>query len=214
MTGMGKETAGQRSTSDPLQWRGRVYRSLVGVFLIFIAARSVALWWQYDQVLLAEQSRAENLARVLAEHLDRSLGSIESALNQLAVYSDRIGGPQAPREAWAPVMTATLSGLSGIGSLNVIDAAGTITLSTNPAVTGTSRRDGYLYRRLKDDPSAGLIIAPALPSVTFAGVTIPVGCQCATHRGASSGCSRRPFSPTGCGVSIRRSTWVRAASSS
>src|SRR5260370_31389743 len=132
---MDKETSGRRAKAEPLQWRGRVFRSLVGVFLVFIAARSVALWWQYDQVLLAEQGRAENLAHVLAEHLDRTFGPIESALNQLAVYSDRIGGPQAPREAWSPVMAATLAGLSGIGSLNVNDADGSVTLSTNPAIT-------------------------------------------------------------------------------
>src|SRR5258706_2892837 len=151
--GMHRETSGARSNAHPLQLRGRVYRSLVGVFLVFLAARSVALWWQHDQALLAEQGRAENLAHVLAEHLERTFGPIESALNQLAVYSDRIGGPQAPREAWSPVMAATLSGLSGIGSLNVIDADGLVTLSTNPAITGTSRSDRFLYRQLKDDPS-------------------------------------------------------------
>src|ERR1700716_2397740 len=113
---MDKATSGSRASAHPFQLRFRVYCSLVGVLLVFIAARSVALWWQHDQVLLAEQGRAENLAHVLAEHLDRPVGPIESALNQLAVYSDRIGGPQAPREAWAPVMAASLSGLSGIGS--------------------------------------------------------------------------------------------------
>jgi PAS domain S-box-containing protein len=195
MTGMDKETSGPRTKADPLQWRGRVYRSLVGVLLVFIAARSVALWWQYDQVLLAEQGRAENLAHVLAEHLERTFGPIESALNQLAVYSDRIGGPQAPREAWAPVMAATLSGLSGIGSLNVIDADGIIKLSTNPAVTGASRREGYLYRRLKDDPSAGLIVAPAVPSATFAGVTIPVGRALRDQQGRFNGLLAATFQP-------------------
>ena len=192
---MDKETTAKRATADPLQWRGRVYRSLVGVILIFIAARSVALWWQYDQVLLAEQGRAENLAHVLAEHLDRTLGPIESALNQLAVSSERIGGPHAPREIWAPVMTATLSGLSGIGSLNVIDADGIITLSTNPAVTGTSRQEGYLYRRLKDDPTSSLVIAPALPSTNFAGVTIPVGRALRDHEGRFIGLLAATFQP-------------------
>jgi PAS domain S-box-containing protein len=167
----------------------------VGVFLVFLVARSVALWWQYDQVLLAEQGRAENLAHVLAEHLDRTFGSIESALNQLAVYSERVGGPQAPRETWAPVMAGTLSGLSGIGSLNVIDADGIITLSTNPAVTGAPRRDGYLYRRLKDDPGSGLVIAPAVPSATFAGVTIPVGRALRDQQGRFIGLLAATFQP-------------------
>ena len=71
---MDKETSGSRADAHPLQLRARVHRSLVGVFVAFIAACSVALWWQHDQVLLTEQGRAENLAHVLAEHLDRTFG--------------------------------------------------------------------------------------------------------------------------------------------
>jgi hypothetical protein len=192
---MHREISGARSNAHPLQLRGRVYRSLVGVFLVFLAAGSVALWWQHDQALLAEQGRAENLAHVLAEHLERTFGPIESALNQLAVYSDRIGGPQAPREARSPVMAATLSGLSGIGSLNVIDADGLVTLSTNPAITGTSRSDRFLYRQLKDDPSNRLVVAPPIPSATYSGVIIPVGRALRDHDGRFSGLLAATFQP-------------------
>jgi PAS domain S-box-containing protein len=190
---MDKETS--RADAHPLLLRGRVHRSLVGVFVAFIIACSVALWWQHDQVLLTEQGRAENLAHVLAEHLDRTFGPIESALNQLAVYSDRIGGPQAPREAWSPVVAATLSGLSGIGSLNVIDADGIVTLSTNPVITGTSRHDRFLYRRLKDETSSGLIIAPPVPSANYSGVTIPVGRPLHDHDGRFIGLLAATFQP-------------------
>ena len=150
---MAKEAPGPRAKADPFQLRSTIFRTLVGVFLVFIAARSALLWWQHDQDLSVEQRRAESLSHVLAEHLDRTLGPIESALNQLAAHSDRIGGPRAPRDVWTPVLEATLSGLSGIGSLNVIDEDGVVTLSTNPAVTATSRRDRFLYRRLKADPN-------------------------------------------------------------
>jgi PAS domain S-box-containing protein len=172
---MAKVAPSPRAKADPFHLRSTIFRTLVGVFLVFIAARSALLWWQHDQDLSAEQRRAESLAHVLAEHLDRSLGPIESALNQLAAHSDRIGGPRAPRDVWTPVLEATLSGLSGIGSLNVIDEDGVVTLSTNPAVTATSRRDRFLYRRLKADPNIGMVIAPSAPSPNYTGLVIPFG---------------------------------------
>ena len=183
------------SRANPFQLRDTVYRSLVGVFLVFIAARSVLLWWQYDKALLIEQRRAENLAHVLAEHLDRTLGPIESALNQLAAHSDRIGGPLAPRDVWAPVLDATLSSLSGIGSLNVIDADGTVTVSTNPIVTATSRRDRFLYRRLTDDPSLGLVIGPPTPSANYSGLIIPFGRALLDREGRFIGLLAATFQP-------------------
>ena len=167
----------------------------MGVFLVFIAARSAVLWWQHDQALLDEQRRAENLVHVLAEHLDRTLGPIESAFRQLAAHSERIGGPSAPRELWAPVLNATLSGLAGIGSLNVIDADGMVTLSTNPAVTATSRRDRFLYRRLKDHPDSGLVIAPSAPSANYSGLVVPFGRALRDREGRFIGMLAATFQP-------------------
>jgi PAS domain S-box-containing protein len=192
---MAKEAPGQRAKADPSLLRSAVFRSLVGVFLVFIAARSAVLWWQHDQALLDEQKRAENLVHVLAEHLDRTLGPIESAFRQLAAHSDRVGGPSAPRELWAPVLNATLSGLAGIGSLNVIDADGMVTLSTNPAVTATSRRDRFLYRRLKDHPDSGLVIAPSAPSANYSGLIVPFGRALRDREGRFIGMLAATFQP-------------------
>src|SRR5262245_22631076 len=140
---MDKEAPGHGAKVDQFQ-RKTLYRALVPVLVIVIAVRAFHLWCEYENVLSAEQGRSQSLAHVLAEHLDRTLVPIKSALDQLAVHSERIGGPKAPAEAWQPVLAATLSGLSGIGSLNVIDEEGVITSSTNPAVTGTSRRNYFL----------------------------------------------------------------------
>jgi PAS domain S-box-containing protein len=192
---MAKEPTSPRARADPSLLRNTVFRSLVGVFLVFIAARSAVLWWQHDQALLTEQRRAESLVHVLAEHLDRTLGPIESAFSQLAAHSDRIGGPSAPRELWAPVLEATLSGLAGIGSLNVIDAEGTVILSTNPAVTATSRRDRFLYRKLRDDPDSGLVIAPSAPSANYSGLVVPFGRALRNREGHFIGMLAATFQP-------------------
>src|SRR4051812_46828565 len=156
--GMETTAAAPADNSDPYQLRARVYRSLVAIFVVFIAARSLLLWWQYDQTIVTEQRRAENLTLALAEHLERTFGAVESALNQLALYSDPFGGPKPPPDIWSRVRAAARGGLSGLGSLNVTAAEGKVVASTTPAVTGTSRRNFFLFQRLKDNPGRGLAI--------------------------------------------------------
>jgi PAS domain S-box-containing protein len=180
---------------DPFLLRRKVFYALAGVFLVFLLTRAGLLWWEYQQTFTADQRRAENLAHVLAEHLDRTFGAIESAVNQLAVHSDRIGGPQASREEWSQVLDATLSGLSGIGSLNVLDADGLVVLSTNPTVTGTSRRGLYLHRRLKDEPGSDLVVGPPAPAEHVSGVRIPVGRPLHDAQGKFIGIIAATFQP-------------------
>jgi hypothetical protein len=160
MTGMDKETSGPRTKA--IRCNG-VAESIARLWACFwSSSRRARLPCGGSTIKSCWRSKAgpRNLAHVLAEHLDRTFGPIESALNQLAVYSDRIGGPQAPRDAWGPVMAATLSGLSGIGSLNVIDADGI--LKRRPIrPSGASRREGYIGDEGRS--SAGLIVAPAVP---------------------------------------------------
>ena len=160
---------------DPDLLRRKVYYALAGVFLVFLLTRAGLLWWEQERALQAEQRRAEDLVHVLAEHLDRTFGAIESAVNQLAVNSERIGGLQASPEEWTRLLDATLSGLSGVGSLNLLDAEGTVILSTNPAVTGTSRRGLYLHRRLQNERSDDLVIGPPAPAEHVSGIRIPLG---------------------------------------
>jgi signal transduction histidine kinase/ActR/RegA family two-component response regulator len=183
------------SGADLLRWRGRVYGALAVVFLAFVVGRAFVLWWQYDEALRAEQRRAETLVSALTGHLDRTIGAIESALSQLAAQSERIGGPRAPREAWAPILAATMSGLADVGSLNLIDADGTVTHSTNPAATGTSRRDAELYRRLSQDPAAGLVLGPPLQSADVGGIVLPAGLALHDRDGRFVGIVAATFRP-------------------
>src|SRR3546814_19202942 len=104
-----------------------------------------------------------------------TFGAIESAVNQLAVHSAGVGGPGAQRQEWSEVLEATLSGLSGVGSLNVLDADGFVVASTNPSVAGTSRRGLFLHRRLREEPRRALILRPPPPAAHIRGGRIPVG---------------------------------------
>src|SRR5262245_35059730 len=99
---------------------------LAGIFAILIVLLAAGLWWRHAEGLKGGQRRAENLTLILADHLARTVGAIDTALGQLAVHGARVGGPKAPPEAWTPVLAAAATGLSGIGSLSVVDDAGTI----------------------------------------------------------------------------------------
>jgi PAS domain-containing protein len=51
------------------------------------------------------------------------------------------------------------------------------------------------HRAAKDDPGSGLVIAPAVPSATFAGVTIPVGRVLRDQQGRFIGLLAATFQP-------------------
>ena len=192
---MTKDEATSSARPDVFRLRRMVFRILVGIFLVFIVSRGAVLYWQRGEAFAAEKRRAENLAHLIAENVDRTFGAIESALNQLAAHSDHIGGPRASPDIWSPVLTATLSGLSAIGSLNVVDADCVVTLSTNPAVTGTARTVRFLDRRLRESATDDLVIAPPVPSQYFAGVTIPVGRPLRDRQGRFIGFVAATFQP-------------------
>jgi PAS domain S-box-containing protein len=191
----GMEEKLSRANLDAPRRRGRIVSALVGVFLVFVTTRGLVLWWEYDHALTEAQRRADSLANVLGAHLDRTFGSIRSALNQLAATGDRFGGPQAGQDFWLPVLTATLSGLEGIGSLNVLDADGQVIASTNPAMVGRSRRDFYLHKRTKEEPNADIVIGPPARSETIGGLSIPVGHPLRDREGRYIGFLAATFQP-------------------
>ena len=96
----------------------------------------VALWWERQEALRATQSRAENLALILADHLDRTVSAIDTTLAQLALHGGRVGGAKAPGEAWDGVLASALAGLVGVGSISIADENGVITHATIPRWSG------------------------------------------------------------------------------
>jgi PAS domain S-box-containing protein len=135
------------SSSDRL--RARVGFLFVGVFLVLALLLGGALWLGRDATIRAAQGRAENLALILANHLERTIAAIDTTLAQLALHSARVGGgAKAPSDAWDAVLASALSGLAGVGSLSVIDENAVITHSTIPSLVGQSRAGQLLVRQL------------------------------------------------------------------
>jgi len=150
--------------SDRLRASVRIL--FAGVFLVLALLLGGGLWLERDAAMRAAQSRAENLALILANHLERTIGAIDTTLAQLAWHSARVGGPKAPSDAWDTVLASALSGLAGVGSLTVIDENAVIKHSTIPSIVGQSRTEQLLVRQLSaahsgtlaaDTPFRGLV---------------------------------------------------------
>src|SRR3546814_16576885 len=71
--------------SDPFRFRRREFAALVGIFLVFALTRAGLLWRDYQHPRAAEPRRGEELANILAAHLNRRYEAIKSADTQLAV---------------------------------------------------------------------------------------------------------------------------------
>ena len=73
------------------------------------------------QILRAGDRRAENLALILAGYVRQNFGAGDAALRQLALLSQRIGGPNAPDDEWLPVLQGARVGLAAVGAISVVD---------------------------------------------------------------------------------------------
>jgi PAS domain S-box-containing protein len=174
--------------------RASVRLLLAGIFGILVVLLAAGLWWRKAEVLKTGQSRAENLALILSDHLARTVGTVDTALGQLAVHARRVGGPQAPAEAWTPVLKAAQTGLSGVGSLSVTDAAGTIAHSTIPEIVGQSRRDLFVFRQLASD-AHDTLVADTPFAARGGRLLLPFGRRLSTADGRFDGAVVATFEP-------------------
>ena len=157
--------------------------------LVAVAALVTAdLWWRRERVLTSADTRAGNLATVLAEYVRGSLTSADAALRQLGIHGRRVGGPAAPPEAWDPILAAAKAALPESGSITVTDSAGTITHSTQRLIIGQSRSDTFIFRRLAAGHVDEFVLdRPFMTVVQPKQYVIPVGRPLTTTEGAFDG---------------------------
>jgi signal transduction histidine kinase len=149
---------------------------------------SADLWWRREHILNISDTRAANLATVLAEYIRGSFSSADAALRQLAVHGTRVGGPSASHDDWDPILAAAKAALPESGSITVTDAAGTITHSTIRSIVGESRRDNYIYQRLSKGGVDELVLdRPFLGRSEPRQYLIPVGRPLTTAAGKFDG---------------------------
>src|SRR3954447_26082012 len=128
----------------------RFFAGATLAILILVLSFSVFdLWAIRRRTLDQAEKRAVNVSFVLSEYIREIFLAGDTSLRQLAVYSDRAGGPGAPATEWQPILMAARAALTGIGSLSVTDADGIIRHSSQRLNVGESRRDEYVFERLR-----------------------------------------------------------------
>src|SRR5262245_14439308 len=130
----------------------------VTVLVAVAALQTVDLWWRWDRMIAAAETRARHLAVVFAEYIRESFTSADAALRQIVIHGQRVGGYSAPDDMWHPILTAAKAALSESGSISVTDPKGVIAHSTLPSLKGKSRRDDYLFTHLASSPSDQLVV--------------------------------------------------------
>ena len=79
---------------------------VMGVLLTLAAIRVADLWWWRAQALGDARDRASGLALILAEYVRGTFAASDASLRHLSLHSQRVGGPEAPDDAWAPSLAA------------------------------------------------------------------------------------------------------------
>src|SRR5689334_7511584 len=134
----------------------RRFKTILGIaaalgLATLIGVRAFDLRTQRTQLLRAGDRRAANLAVVFAGYLRQTFVAVDASLRQLALHSQRIGGPNAREADWGPALIAARAALPVVGSISVVDTAGIVRHTTQPVILGQQRRDQYLFRRLAAD---------------------------------------------------------------
>jgi signal transduction histidine kinase len=165
----------RRQSSDRTRLRTFAVGLPVLAFVFFFGLRGVDLWNDYVHTLSESEGRADNLALILTDHMQRTVDAVDAGLLQLVRHSERIGGPAASREEWLPMLESVRAGMNGVGSLTVTDAEGIIVHTTTAAERGESRRDTFLFRTLAGDATAGVVADAPFKAINTGRMVIPVG---------------------------------------
>jgi signal transduction histidine kinase/ActR/RegA family two-component response regulator len=167
-------------------------KSLIFAFtasvLIAVAALQAAdLWWWREQTLKNAHARADNLAFVLSEYVRGTFDVADTAVRQLAIHGQRVGGSSADPLDWDPILSAASTALPGNGSITVTDANGTIRRSTLTAIIGQSRADEFVVKQLAANPGDELVVGTPFLSPINNRYVIPMGRRLTTAGGRFDG---------------------------
>ena len=178
------------NTYVPLQRRPRVrIAAFTAAVLLSVAVLETAhLRNQRNETLESATDRADDLALVLREYLQRSIALAETSLRQLAIQSPRIGGSGAPRDEWEPMLAAAGAVLPGRGSISVVDADGIIRHTTQTLILGESRRDYLIFRELATGTARDVVVDLPIQSRSDpTSYVIPIGVRLEKRDGTFDG---------------------------
>jgi signal transduction histidine kinase len=186
---------------------------LLGVF------RTNDLWTSRAEVMERAHTRSSNLALILASYMAGTFAASDAALRQLALHSQRIGGPGAPADEWTPSLASARAGLTGVGAISVVDRQMTIRHSTRLDIVGQSRREPVFDAALMSASDDLIVGQPFLSPVVPDGYLLPIGRRLTSRDGTVEGAVVASFLPQdlrrffqNVGVGERGVVWVFHAS--
>jgi len=165
-----------------------------GSLLTLALLRTADLWWRLTEMLDAGERRAANLASILSEYIRGTFAAVDVSLQDLARQGQRAGSLSALGDDWLLLLTSAKANLTGVGSLTVMDAGGTIRYSTVGAIVGQSRSNEYVFKRFLADPSDVLVVSTPVRSLTNRFI-IPLGRRLVTKDGRFDGTIVASFIP-------------------
>ncbi|MCW5747009.1 MAG: response regulator [Alphaproteobacteria bacterium] len=169
-------------------WLGRAIIALAAaLYLVFATTAVLELFVRRHDAIDEATRRAEGLNYLLLEHLRSTVVSIDGALKQLAAHSRRVGGPEAGKEQWSPILSSVLASLSGVGSLSVVSADGVVRYATSPGLAGLSHADDRLIESLRDGRGTSLVAGAPRRSHVSGHLVLPLGLRLETEQGVFAG---------------------------
>jgi signal transduction histidine kinase len=167
----------------------------LGLLIILAALRWNDIRTSRDETLQAARLRASSLALILSEYVVGTFSAGDAALRQLALHSQRVGGPSAPGTVWVPSLASARAGLRGIGAISVVDRDLVIRHATRSDIVGQSRRgDPYIASTLLSHSDA-LIVGAPFKSPLLGRYLIPIGRRLTRADGSVEGAVIASFLP-------------------
>lgn len=176
-----------------LRRRVLIFAGLFSIFVILVALLGFAQLRQ--NALEAASQRAQSYSTILSAHLERTMGAMDGRLTQIAVQSERLGGPRGGDGQWRSVLEAAKAGASTVVSLSVIDDRGVVRHSTMREIVGQVRRDGAIYLSLHDDDAPGVVSEAPFISPFSHQMLVPYGRRLTDASGRTTGAVVATFAP-------------------
>jgi len=170
--------------------------SFAGLFSVFVVVVALVGFSQLrHNALEAASHRAQSYSTILSAHLERTMGAMDGRMTQIAVQSERLGGPRGRDGQWQSVLEAAKAGASTVVSLSVIDDRGVVRHSTMPEIVGQVRSDGAIYQSLSDTDAPEVVSEAPFLSPYSDQMLVPFGRRLTDARGRVTGAVEATFAP-------------------
>jgi signal transduction histidine kinase len=187
------EVAPRAPSYRDLRRRVLAFAVLFAVFIFIVALFGFAQL--RTAAVDSARARAQSYSNILSAHLERTVSGLDARLAQIALQSERLGGPAGDSSQWQRVLDAARGGAAAIGSISVTDTSGRIRHSTIRSIVGADRRDRFISQSLADPNAPDLLSDTPMLSPISGSMLLPFGRRLIDARGRVTGAVVATFVP-------------------